>query len=453
MGNDDKNALPECQLTRLQNLVDRLYTEKHESYRGTLDRAENQVGLFWVDTLCVPLHKAYRLDAIRMMKDIYQLSDRVLVLDSFVQEVPRSANITEKSVRLYLSNWHHRLWTLQEGLYAQSLFFQFKDGAQTIKDMHPEYSADHNSLIPFYSSARANCAGQFDPFYEFIHMTGSVESSFYTFSHFIRSRTTSKMEDEAICFSTLLGLDPAPLFKVEGEKRMERFYGLVNKFPRVIVFNDFPRLQSDGFRWAPKSFLGNLYNPFPVSPGLDETQATLLHGGGLCTKFPGIKLDVGIIGPHFETNFFFIPNTEPRFLFKIWLRPDVEGNYPTWDSEATYMILLGKPMIESVADKGAALESALDTLRMDLNISRVFKKKVVEDAATEAILGTFEGNRKSGRVKFRHVCRARVEVLRQKELTWLYLGGKTNFGGKSGFNEKYVVPGDWLDENQQWCIL
>jgi hypothetical protein len=399
-----------------------------------------------------------------MMKDIYKSADRVLVLDSLIQEVPRSADITKKSIRLYLSNWHHRLWTLQEGLFASSLFFQFKDGAQTQSDLHPETSADHDRLISFYSSVRANCLGEFDPFYEFMHLSGDMESLFYTLSYFVRVRACSRIEDESICFATLLGLDPRPLFKYKGEKRMQRFYELVKHFPRVIVFNDFPRLKTDGFRWAPKSFMGNLYNPFPVESGLNESKATLSRGGGLRVTSPGIKLDVGIIGPHFETKIFFIPHEEPRFFFEIWLRPDVEGNYPIWDPEATYMILLGTSMIKPAVDEGAAFESAMAKLQMDgkpLDIDAVMglvgeatqKKVLKDDAASEAILGTVEGGKKGERIKIRHVCRARVELLRQKELTWRYLDGEKNLRGKSGFDEKYVVPGNWLDESQKWCVM
>jgi hypothetical protein len=115
-------------------------------------------------------------------------------------------------------------------------------------------------------------------------------------------------------------------------------------------------------------------------------------------------------------------------------------------------------------DEGAALELAMAKLQMDgkpLDIGAVMslvgeatqKKVVKEDAASEAILGTVEGGKKGGRIKIRHVCRVRVELLRQKELTWHYLDGERNLRGKSEFDEKYVVPGNWLDESQKWCVL
>ncbi len=208
MGNNDVNALPRCQMLRLQSMVDQATEETHKDYtpensgsesssssdsessssssskssdswetigssakEETSDsesspRAARRCG-FWIDTLCIPVNKelkAYRSDAIAMMAKIYGSAERVLVLDAFVQEVSRTAPEIDRVTHLYLSSWHRRLWTLQEGLLAKKLSFQFSDGSQTMRDMHSDDDEKDTSPRTFYSSVRGSCGGEFDPF-------------------------------------------------------------------------------------------------------------------------------------------------------------------------------------------------------------------------------------------------------------------------------------------------
>jgi hypothetical protein len=84
-----------------------------------------------MDTLCVPVgddHKELRKQTISQMRRIYENADRVLVLDNWVEELSVSSSIYEKELRICLPNWQHRLWTLQEGVLAQQLCIQFRDG-------------------------------------------------------------------------------------------------------------------------------------------------------------------------------------------------------------------------------------------------------------------------------------------------------------------------------------
>lgn len=38
-------------------------------------------------------------------------------------------------VRIFISSWMRRLWTLQEGALAKSLYFQFKDEARSLNEL------------------------------------------------------------------------------------------------------------------------------------------------------------------------------------------------------------------------------------------------------------------------------------------------------------------------------
>ena len=136
MGNNDGNALPRCQLWRLQRLVNSLY--------GT---AQTEPIPFWIDTLCVPRKpkkskefeksKEFRKKAINKMKDTYKDADKILVLDANLFTNPLAScktDPTEIFMRILSTNWMRRLWTLQEGVLGKSLHFVFPDGIVDVQE-------------------------------------------------------------------------------------------------------------------------------------------------------------------------------------------------------------------------------------------------------------------------------------------------------------------------------
>src|SRR5436305_1924174 len=70
-------------------------------------------------------------------------------------------------------------------------------------------------------------------------------------------RTTSRPSDEAMCLTSIMGLDVGKVVQVGGssESRMRAFYTQLLEIPPTILFHRGERLQADGFRWAPLSFL------------------------------------------------------------------------------------------------------------------------------------------------------------------------------------------------------
>lgn len=97
---------------------------------------------FWIDTLCCPVFKnapAENTVAMSRIREVYENADHVLVLDKalspFKSSVSREAageealsKSAETCLRILTSTWTRRLWTLQEGVLAKSLYFQFQDG-------------------------------------------------------------------------------------------------------------------------------------------------------------------------------------------------------------------------------------------------------------------------------------------------------------------------------------
>ncbi|KAI1173437.1 hypothetical protein F4777DRAFT_580909 [Nemania sp. FL0916] len=311
LGNDDKtNSLAICQLSRIQSLVNRLYsqTQSHLTANPTeLSETRSEMIPFWIDTLCVPVGQAaeakrLRTRAIRQMAEIYREADRVLVLDSYIQTLSRSADIVAKYMHIHLSTWHHRLWTMQEGQLARNLMFQFSDGSESFDDMKRAEAQRLDPRTPenLCSPIRLLCSTELDKFYRSFEPEGAegrdIETKIRSCANYLRSRQTSRLEDESVCVATILGLDPREILEQKDpEKRMASFYDLVGRFDARIIFNEHPRLTSDGYRWAPKSFLHQLPDLITETERFSYQHgpaALIPRGGGLPVQFGGFEFSV-----------------------------------------------------------------------------------------------------------------------------------------------------------------
>jgi hypothetical protein len=110
------NALPECQVRRLRQLV---------------LLAGLEAPVLWIDALCVPANSGPgKRNALARMAQVYRNATNVLVLDSDLLSVPSICSNEELLLRIALCKWTRRLWTLEEGVVARSkLLFQLSDKA------------------------------------------------------------------------------------------------------------------------------------------------------------------------------------------------------------------------------------------------------------------------------------------------------------------------------------
>ena len=109
--------MPLCTLRKLQTQVNALF-----------DATDDPVP-FWIDTLCVP--KTNKIPALQIMSKSYRLATVVLVMDAGLEMTSMIAHPQERLLRIKVSTWMSRLWTLQEALFAQKLYFQFAEAACT----------------------------------------------------------------------------------------------------------------------------------------------------------------------------------------------------------------------------------------------------------------------------------------------------------------------------------
>ncbi|KIW66212.1 hypothetical protein PV04_08412 [Phialophora macrospora] len=276
LGNNRKNGLPICELVPLQCRVSGAFPENQTLASPDLPSFNASWSKwFWIDTLCVPVQpesKHLRRQAITQMPHIYAAAEGVLVLDSGLLQPRGPEDNVQMMIRILLSSWYSRLWTMQESLLAKKVMIVFgpqTDHGQNLLIMLDDWAKvfgpeAQNERLLRGSALSGTCLA----LYQSLRNTGLLSMDNKT-AHILRAvphRAVSKREDEAICISTLLGLD---LFRLlnhpmsgtdlsSGEladQRMITLLQMIQIVPLSILFAPGPRLQQPGFRWALKSFL------------------------------------------------------------------------------------------------------------------------------------------------------------------------------------------------------
>lgn len=311
LGNPRGNSVPACQLSYI---LERINTLRGSTTLAAdpVTRAQDAEGgplLIWLDTLCCPVlpRDAHSL-ALAQMRRTYQDARHVLVLDSDLQ-IYASDEITvfEALFRVFLSGWMSRLWTLQEGSLARTIWIQFKDRPVELDvlmarmlqlgDTDWGFLPFNLDMIRQFRSLRPT----------FPYQISNTESSakpigmlLYDLDMALQHRATTVAADEPLCIGNLLDLPAEEILKVPptSAARMGRVWELIatkyGGIPQYIIGFELPRLIERGKRWAPRTLLVMKEGNFDVSgsravhwmePGLGIPSAD-----GLLVKFPGFRI-------------------------------------------------------------------------------------------------------------------------------------------------------------------
>lgn len=189
---------------------------------------------------------------------------------------PHSTSHLELLLRvLYCSGWIRRLWTLQEGLAAKSrLYVLFSDSTINVSTIADELLTKlDRGKLPILQERITNFA--IGVWMSFFKHTIDFSSKFERFVSIVASpfdksditqdqliawnwfnvamRAASKPGDRPIILAGILNLDVKEILDVKGpEERMRKFYSLLDEFPQDVLFQDGPRFEEDGMRWAMK---------------------------------------------------------------------------------------------------------------------------------------------------------------------------------------------------------
>ena len=202
----------------------------------------------WMDTLCIPTDYELKMKSISVMDQVYRNAAAVLVIDHNIRTIPFGDTPIETiAIEIVIADWNSRLWTLQEALLADKLYFVFKDGI---------FSLD-------VITNRLKCAIEDCPTIlnlSCMDLIATLESKTYQNSLFdvcraLEGRTSSVLSDECLVLSTIMGL-PIPIAATNSVMSgCAHFWKAMRNVPKDILFSQVERLSEEGFRWAPKTFM------------------------------------------------------------------------------------------------------------------------------------------------------------------------------------------------------
>ncbi|KAJ5374177.1 hypothetical protein N7517_006183 [Penicillium concentricum] len=328
LGNATANTLPTCQLLRIRDLLDELLSGirsvdlVNRLAFGALwkKKLHGPSISFWMDTICIPVapeHHELRSKAIKGMKAVYERAFRVLVLDSDIQECS-TRGYTQSFMRIQMSAWMRRLWTLNEGVLANRLCVKYADGILDVHAVSESYKKQVRTagLSPFLNSygtpmrdadcfgwkfrlLRANVLRDPDPkivstvrIIEGGSTTAEEKRCYAIMEAFSASfhRSTSKLTDEMLCFASLIGWDTSLLKGIPFEDHMHAFLSTESQLPQGMLFLAGPRMRQPGWRWAVNRFGDN--GAIRLNVKFDDMTPGNVSENGFIVDYPGLALPV-----------------------------------------------------------------------------------------------------------------------------------------------------------------
>ncbi|KAK3324453.1 hypothetical protein B0T19DRAFT_477349 [Cercophora scortea] len=349
LGNPHANTLHTCEIERLRTLL-----KPVEDHHAEIHPDEPRpVYHLWIDTLCCPvgrLEPVCNKISLNRMKAVYEKAAHVLVLDlALTGHAAEGLHPATILLRIFATSmWMRRLWTLQEGVLARSLYVQFKD-----KPIHVKSSIDElaKTIIDFrYWAIHSDILREWNRFEDLRTIVFASDTAkptapnshpthklYQAIQAAVDYRSVSVASDEAVCISTLLdrGLkrvlnvelpeenvteihptdrtkDKLPRSWLERDKqraaeRMRIVWEEIAKaddgIPARMVFLVDTPLPQPGWGWAPESLLGygdSAFNtPYKTleyvdwPTGLDKSTVPngVPTGHGLRVDLPGLTLE------------------------------------------------------------------------------------------------------------------------------------------------------------------
>ncbi|KAI4184971.1 MAG: hypothetical protein L6R41_004406 [Letrouitia leprolyta] len=311
-GSDGESGMKHCVLHMLSKMLETVHTLRF----GDKSKIPE---LFWIDTLSIPQEKGFetqRRNAIRQMHSLYTRAQYTIVLDLSLMHATAGIGYSSPAMKITMSRWMTRMWTLQEAVLSKDIYFVFKDRIypmSQLEGMFTDEDSELQSCIP--ALARTYHAGILGNIRSKIHAEFRREEGWNPGPDDLASiwkaaqwRTTTHPIHETLALATMLGLDTyffasSPETKentdehrLECDKRMVVLLSRLAAMPRCpippgMIFLPGPKLSQKGYGWAPRTWLSShaIDSPDPLSlPSLGNTRLTVPKG--LEVQFPGFLL-------------------------------------------------------------------------------------------------------------------------------------------------------------------
>ncbi len=314
-GNRKTNKMNQCVLKMFRSTFRDVKGENVvQQRRGDVEAPEN----FWIDTLAIPIGENcgdQRRMAIRSMHEIYKNAKYTVVLDFGLMGIDKGEGYIQPAMRITLSNWMTRLWTLQEAFLSKDLYFKFSDQVYSMDRLERLFRKEDEPLHSTLASlCRTYYYGILEKESRNMHGPDSAPEELVTAPDFVATvwkavqwRTTAHRQHETLSLATLLHVDtdafadssdtviPKTYDQAELNERMQKLLDLLAArnpcaIPPGIIFVPGPRLRKQGYRWAPESWLSGhpVEPPDPVTVQVRRARLNVPHG--LEVWYPGFRL-------------------------------------------------------------------------------------------------------------------------------------------------------------------
>jgi hypothetical protein len=227
LGNPLANSLYSCQARRIARYV------KSISENG------DQNVPFWLDTLSCPVSPEEALDlAISMMRETYTNAEKVLVVNSHLVDREQPGLGMEILCLILSSSWSRKLWTLQEGVLAKEILFQFKDQSISLNTAMGFMQLEIQQFLPpnsvKYAALLDAAAMLHDLWVKYGNFLSKDRLQFL--HHALQWRSTSVPTDEPLCVSALLGIPIRDVTTANVEHQTKQLWKLIETPPRAVIF-------------------------------------------------------------------------------------------------------------------------------------------------------------------------------------------------------------------------
>lgn len=265
LGSVSEKGIPTCQALRLSALA---------------EEALGPGAALWIDSLCIPEEYVWRKRAIIALNRTYCEATAVVVVDRTIRRCPKGIGAEDFLLAIYTSAWCQRLWTYQESILAQGIFFEISEGLMPFRI--PASKIPETVRVIWEALAKE------------IFRLRNPDGEKLNLGHIARAlawRSTTKCDDETIALGTVLDIDIGRLLKVNAEIRKMMFFKLVKRLPYNIIFLGGPKLSLRPFRWAPFTLMSQIGIRLDADDGSQTSQCT---ANGLVGNYLVLKLSKSI---------------------------------------------------------------------------------------------------------------------------------------------------------------
>jgi hypothetical protein len=225
-----------------------------------------------------------------------------------------------------------------------------EDYVSSISRQFPDFPTSTDNLIFEWLWRSGGASGDLlllDAWTSYQQLTESLsqQADLLRLGQGLKNRQTSKPDDETLCIGTLLGIDIKPLFAKSGPDRMKYLFQTVDRIRPAIIFSETPRLEDEGWGWAPLSFLRP--ERHPREPGHHgRLMWAERREEGLIVDFDGFLLPDNVVVDEFQV-------TIDATVYTVHLR------LPEQDLEIKKMALIHELRLADLEDENFSAKAIM----------------------------------------------------------------------------------------------